>query len=85
MAARTAATASGARIGKGGGYSDLELAIAMELALAEERTLVVTVRARRAGGELPLAGGEPRMQRLVAGTGTGSALACKRLCDRRVP
>jgi 5-formyltetrahydrofolate cyclo-ligase len=33
---------SGARLGKGGGFSDLELAIAAEAGLVDERTVVVT-------------------------------------------
>ena len=33
---------SGARLGKGGGFSDLELAVAAEAGLVEERSVVVT-------------------------------------------
>lgn len=37
-----AVNASGARIGKGGGYADLELALLVELGLVGERTVVAT-------------------------------------------
>jgi 5-formyltetrahydrofolate cyclo-ligase len=37
-----AVDASGARLGKGGGFSDLELAVAAEAGLVEARTVVVT-------------------------------------------
>jgi 5-formyltetrahydrofolate cyclo-ligase len=37
-----AVDASGARLGKGGGFSDLELALAAEAGLVDARTVVVT-------------------------------------------
>ena len=49
----------GARLGKGGGFSDLELAVAAEAGLIESSTLVVTTvhdLQVRAAGEIPTAG-----------------------------
>jgi 5-formyltetrahydrofolate cyclo-ligase len=42
VAGSVAVNARGARVGKGGGYSDLEFAIARELGLVDEATVVLT-------------------------------------------
>jgi 5-formyltetrahydrofolate cyclo-ligase len=42
VAGSVAVTAAGARVGKGGGYSDLEFALARELGAVDARTTVVT-------------------------------------------
>jgi len=50
---------SGARLGKGGGFSDLELAVAAEAGLVDARTLVVTTvhdRQVLAAGVVPTTG-----------------------------
>ena len=50
-----AVTVKGARLGKGGGYSDLEYAILRELKVIDERTPVVTtVHDLQIVNELPL-------------------------------
>ena len=49
----------GARLGKGGGFSDLELAVAAEAGLIDPSTVVVTTvhdRQVRAAGEIPITG-----------------------------
>jgi 5-formyltetrahydrofolate cyclo-ligase len=42
VAGSVAVNRSGARVGKGGGYSDLEFALARELGLVDDATLIVT-------------------------------------------
>jgi 5-formyltetrahydrofolate cyclo-ligase len=50
---------TGARLGKGGGFSDLELAVAAEAGLVDDRTVVVTTvheRQVRPAGTIPTTG-----------------------------
>ena len=64
---------SGARLGKGGGYSDLELAIAAEAGLVDEDTIVVTT-VHDLQGMLELAGARawsPPIVETVATTDQG--------------
>jgi 5-formyltetrahydrofolate cyclo-ligase len=58
----------GARLGKGGGFSDLELAVAAEAGLIDPSTVVVTTvhdLQVRAAGEIPTAGHDIRVDLVV--------------------
>ena len=63
-----AVDAGGARLGKGGGFSDLELAVAAEAGLVTEHTVVVTTVHElqiRNEGEIPVADHDIRLDLIV--------------------
>lgn len=64
-----AVTRQGVRVGKGGGYSDLELALLVEAGLIDEETLLVTTvhPLQVVEGELPETDHDFRVDRIVAG------------------
>lgn len=64
-----AVTRQGVRVGKGGGYSDLELALLVEAGLIDAETLLVTTvhPLQVIDGDLPEADHDFRVDRIVAG------------------
>jgi 5-formyltetrahydrofolate cyclo-ligase len=80
-----AVTPSGARLGKGGGFSDLELALAAEAGLVDAHTIVATTvhdQQVLSGGEIPEAGHDFRVDLVVTPT---RVMQVPRRGGRRLP
>ena len=79
-----AVSADGARLGKGGGFSDLEYALAYEAGLIDDDTVVVTTVHEHqvvGNGRIPETDHDFRLDLIV--TAASSAAAPKRRRDRR--
>lgn len=75
----------GARLGKGGGFSDLELAVAAEAGLVDDRTIVVTTVHElqvRPAGEIPTTTHDIRVDLIVT---PERVVACRRPKQHRLP
>jgi 5-formyltetrahydrofolate cyclo-ligase len=81
VAGSVAVNRKGARVGKGGGYSDLEFALATELGVIDSRTTVVTtVHDLQVLGEpIPMTSHDVPIDLIVTPT---RVIACQRVFDR---
>ena len=85
VAGSVAVSPDGARLGKGGGFSDLEFAIAAAAGLVSERTVVVsTVHELQVAqpGEIPVIDHDVRLDLIVT---PDRVIRCRRRGKRRLP
>ena len=85
VAGSVAVDEDGARLGKGGGFSDLELAVAAEAGLVDEHTVVVTTvhdLQVRPAGAIPVTAHDVHIDRIVTPT---RSIECPRPRGHRLP